>query len=156
MSHIDNICKHLSKDLFLLSQLRHYVDGDARKKTLQAHLLSPINYASTVWSGASEVHLQKLNSLHRRAAKLIIPDQSFWTTEKWNKLNILPLQKQFKFNQRVNMFTLHIGKAAPYLSVFLERSPAQYWSNNDVLPHPRIDLFKTIFFFCLFWLVNLV
>ena len=31
MSHIDNICKHLSKDLFLFSQLRHYVDGDTRK-----------------------------------------------------------------------------------------------------------------------------
>ena len=30
-SHIDNICKHLAKNLFLLSQLRHYVDSGARK-----------------------------------------------------------------------------------------------------------------------------
>ena len=30
-SHIDNMCKHVSKNLFLLSQLRHYVDSDARK-----------------------------------------------------------------------------------------------------------------------------
>ena len=47
-SHIDNICKHLSKNIFLLSQLRHYVDSDARKIFFQAHLLSHINYASTV------------------------------------------------------------------------------------------------------------
>ena len=56
--HIDNICKHISKNLFLLSQLRHYVDSDARQIFFQAHLLSHINYASTVCSGASEVHLR--------------------------------------------------------------------------------------------------
>ena len=61
-SHIDNVCKHVSKNLFLLSQLRHYVDSDARKIFFQAHLLSHINYASTVWSGASEVHLPSQTS----------------------------------------------------------------------------------------------
>ena len=47
-SHIDNICKHLSKNLFLLSQLRHCVGSNARKIFFQAYLLSHINYASTV------------------------------------------------------------------------------------------------------------
>ena len=136
-----NICKHLSKNLFLLSQLRHYVDSDARKIVFQAHLLSDINYASTVWSGASEVHLKKLNSLHRRAAKLILPDQSLSTTEKLNKLNILPLDKQLKFNRCVTMFKMQS------LSDFLHRAPARYGPNNYVLPRPRIDQFKTSFAF---------
>ena len=83
-SHIDNVCKRVSKKKILLSQLRHYVDSDARKIFFQAHLLSHINYASTVWSGASEVHLKKLNSLHRRAAKLILSDQSLSTMENLN------------------------------------------------------------------------
>ena len=146
-SHIDNVCKHVSKNLFLLSQLRHYVDSDARKIFFQAHLLSHINYASTVWSGASEVHLKKLNSLHRRAVKLILPDQSLSTTEKLKKLNILPLDKQLKFNRYVTMFKIHPGKAPPYLSDFIHRAPAWYGSNNYVLPRPRIDLFKTSFAF---------
>ena len=106
-SHIDNICKHVSKNLFLPSQLRHYVDSDARKIFFQAQLLSHINYASTVWSGASEVHVKKLNSLHRRAAKLILLDQSLSTTEKLNKLNILPLDKQLKFNRCVTVQNTH-------------------------------------------------
>ena len=100
-SHIDNICKHLSKNLFLLSQLRHYVDSDTRKIVFQAHLLSPINYASTVWGGASEIQLKKLNSLHRRAAKLILPDQSLSTSQNNNnkkQLNISTQHKQLKFN----------------------------------------------------------
>ena len=113
------------------------MDSDARKIFFQAHLLSHINYASTVWSGASEVHLKKLNSLHRRAAKLILPDQSLSTTEKINKLNILPLHKRLNFNQCVTMFKIHTGKAPPYLSDFLHRPPARYGSNNYVLPRPR-------------------
>ena len=146
-SHIDNICKHVSKNLFLPSQLRHYVDSDARKIFFQAQLLSHINYASTVWSGASEVHVKKLNSLHRRAAKLILLNQSLSTTEKLNKLNILPLDKQLKFNRCVTMFKIHTGKAPPYLCDFLHRAPARYGSNNYVLPRPCIDQFNTSFAF---------
>ena len=151
-SHIDNVCKHVSKNLFLPSQLRHYVDSDARKIFFQAHLLSHINYASTVWSGASEVHLKKLNSFHRRAAKLILPDQSLSTKEKLKKLNILPLDKQLKFNRCVTMFKIHTGKAPPYLSDFLHRAPARYGSNDYVLPRPRIDQFALL---CFFWILNL-
>ena len=42
----------------------------------------------------------------------------------------------------VQKYTLAI-KAPAYLSDFLHRAPARYWSNNYVLPRPRIDLFKT-------------
>ena len=115
----------------MLSQLRHYVDSDARKIFFQSYLLSHINYASTVWSGASEVHLKKLNSLHRRAAKLILPDQSLSPTVKINKLNMFPLHKQLKFNRCVTMFKIHTGKTPPYLSDFLHRAPARYGSNNN-------------------------
>ena len=128
-SHVDNICKHLSKNVFLLSQVRHYVDSDARKIFFHAHLLSHINYASTVWSGASEVHLKKLNFLHSRAAKLILPDQSLSTMEKI-KLNILPIDKQFNFNWCIIMFKIHTCKVPPYVSDFLHRAPARYGSNN--------------------------
>ena len=41
-SHIDNICSIKSNNLFLLSQLRHYLDSDACKIFFQAHLLSHI------------------------------------------------------------------------------------------------------------------
>ena len=80
--HIDNICKQAGRILFLLGQLRKYVDIDCRKLFFNAHLMAHINYASTVWSNASEVHLKKLNSFHRRAAKLILPDHSLSTQAK--------------------------------------------------------------------------
>ena len=84
--HIDNICKQVARKIFLLGQLRKYVDIDCRKLFFNAHLMAHINYASTVWSNANEVHLKKLNSLHRRAAKLILPDHSLSTTAKLKKI----------------------------------------------------------------------
>lgn len=146
-SHIEKLCKRLAKNLFLLGQLRHYVDSASLKIFFQAHLLSHVNYVSTVWSSASEVHLKKLNSLYRRAAKLILPDQSLSTAEKMKKLKILPLNKQFEFNKCVLMYKVHIGQAPPYLGDILQQAPARYGSNNYRLPLPRIDLYKTSFAF---------
>ena len=57
--HIDNICKQVARNLFLLGQLRKYVDTDCRKLFFNAHLMAHINYASSEWSNASEVHFKK-------------------------------------------------------------------------------------------------
>ena len=88
--------------------------------------MAHINHASTVWSNASEVHLKKLNSLHRRAAKLILPDHSLSTTAKLKKSYILLLQEQFLYNTAMLMFKVHMGWAPQYECDLLNRAPAQY------------------------------
>ena len=113
--------------------------------------MAHINYASTVWSNASEVHLKKINSLHRRAAKLILPDHSLSTTAKLKKLDILPLQEQFVYNTAMLMFKIHMGWAPQYVCDLLNRAPARYESKNYVLPRTRIDLYE----FCVLWVICL-
>ena len=61
--HIDNICKQVDRKNILLSQIRKYADIDCRKLFFNAHLLTHVNYTSTVWSNASEVHLRKKQKL---------------------------------------------------------------------------------------------
>ena len=107
----------------------------------KVHILAHINHASTVWSSASEVHIKKLNSLHRRAAKLILPDRSLST------LDILPLREQFVYNTAVPLFKVHMGLAPQYVCDFLNRAPARYGSNKYVLPRTRVHLYKTSFTF---------
>ena len=63
--------------MYLLSQLRHFVDTPKRKLFHLAHVFPHLTYASTVWDGCSDIILNKLNSLHRRAAKLMISDFLF-------------------------------------------------------------------------------
>ena len=55
-SHIDSVCKKFARNLFFLGQLKHYVSIDCRKMFFKAHLLAHTNYASFLWSNASEVH----------------------------------------------------------------------------------------------------
>ena len=92
--------------MYLLSKIKHYVDSDARLLFYNAHVKSHIDYASTLWDGCSEVHLKRLNSLNRRAAKHILPDQTLTTDEKLETLQILPLSKQLLLNKGVTMFKI--------------------------------------------------
>ena len=85
--------------MFLLSKLKTYVDTDMRLLFYNAHIRSHIDYVSTVWDGCSEANLKRLNSLHRRAAKLILPDPTLSTDQKLKQLDILPLDQHLLFNK---------------------------------------------------------
>ena len=73
-SHINNVCKTVSRRVFLLSKLRYIVDIDTRKLFFSAHIKPHVDYASVVWDGCSDVLKKRFNSLHRRAEKFIFPD----------------------------------------------------------------------------------
>ena len=126
-----NVCKIVSKKLFLLSQIRYCVNVKARKLFYCAHIWSHINYASTLWDGCSEVHLKKMNSLHRRAAKLILFDPSVPTDDKLKTLKLLPFTKQLKHNKAVMMFKVRNGKTPEYIRALFTRSSSRYGSNNQ-------------------------
>ena len=148
-SHLSNVCKIVSKSLFLLSQLKYYVNVKARKLVYSAHILSYTNYASTLWDVCSEVHLKKttthnLNSLHRRATKLILSDPSIPTDNKLKSIKLLPLTKQLKYNKAVVMFKVYNGKTPEYIRSLFTRSSSRYGSNNFIPPRPRIDLYKPV------------
>ena len=76
------MCKTVSRRVFLLSKLRYIVDIDTRKLFFSAHIKPHTDYASVVWDGCSDVLKKILNSLHRRAVKLIFPDTTLTTDQK--------------------------------------------------------------------------
>ena len=91
-SHINNVCKTVSRRVFLLSKLRYIVDIDTRKLFFNAHVKPYIDYASVVWGGCSDVLKMILNSLHRRAVKLILPDTTLTPDQKLKEMRIMSLQ----------------------------------------------------------------
>ena len=135
------ICKTVSKNIFLMSQLKRYVSPQTLKIFYSSHILPHVSFSSTVWDGCGETHLNKLNSLHRRAAKLLLPDKNSLTDEKMKALSILPFQKQLYFNKAVLMFKANRRMIPSYIiSLFTESNNR---TNRYVLPKPRIDLYKT-------------
>ena len=145
--HIDSICKKLSCNLYLLNRLKLYVDSDARKIFFNAHCLSHINYASTIWSSTAQDHLKRLNSLYKRATKIILPDPFLSTLEKQESLDILPLDKQLKFNKIIAVFKARHELVPEYITKLLTKSSSRYNFLNYLLPQPRIDMFKASFSF---------
>ena len=145
--HTDRLCKALSKNLFLLAKLRQFTDETARKLFYNAYILPYIDYSSTIWDSCSEANLKRLNSLHRRAAKLVIgrdkvPNN---TDDKLKLLGMLPLKKQLFLNKMVFMQKAILGQTPAYISDQFRFSSPPYESlkNSLYVPRPRVDIYKT-------------
>ena len=144
-AHVTYLCKIISRNLFLLKRLKYLTDSNTRKIFFNAHIRSHIDYASTVWDDCSDVRLKRLDSLYRRAAKLVLPDPHLTTAEKMKQLEILPLSTHLHFNKGTLMYKVLNNKLPMYLSTLFTKSVL-----NDVrsttrllLPRPRIDTYKT-------------
>ena len=111
--HITGTCKTVSNNIYLLSQLRHFMDTPKRKLFYHAHISPYLTYTSAVWDGCSDILFNKLNSLHRRAAKLMIYDSSLSTDTKLLYLGILPLKEKLMFNKAVLVFKAYKNLAPP-------------------------------------------
>ena len=143
-SHINQMCSKVSRNLYLLFKLKPYIDLQNMKNFYHAHCLSHFNYCSTVWSKASDVLLKKANRLHRRAANLLLPSETMSTDNKFQKLGILSLNKQFRYNTLVMMFNAHLNEGPTYLSKLLNISNRRH---RYLIPVTRIDLYKASFSF---------
>ena len=126
-----------------MAKLYSFTDRKALMMFFNAHIMSHINFASIIWDGASQVNLNKINSLHRRAAKIIAKGHEVSTDSKLKLLNILPLEKQLLFNKATLMYKVHHSEVPGYISCLFQKAPERYSSQNYVLPKPRIDLYKT-------------
>ena len=89
--------------------------------------------------------LKKLNSLHRRAGKLILPDPSLPTEQKMSALGILNLPQQFAYNQGIFMHKVFNNNSPNYLALLFTGHQSHYTNsrNNLYVPRPRLNLFQT-------------
>ena len=88
-SHTNNVCKTVSRQVFLLSKLRYIIDINTRKLFFNAYMKSHTDSASAVQDGCSDV-LKKI-FLHRRAVQLIFPDTTLTTDQKLKEMRIMSL-----------------------------------------------------------------
>jgi hypothetical protein len=144
-AHVDHVCKIISRNVYLLSKLQSIITLEARKLFFNAHIQPHFDYASIIWDGISDALFKRLNSLHRRAVKLIIQDQSLTTDEKLQEMNILPLDKHFFLTKATYMFKIINDKSPNYLQQLFKFSSSQYSSHrrNLAFPKPRVDIYKT-------------
>ena len=146
--HIDHISKKISRNIYLLRQLKHYANPNALRIFFHAHCMSYFNYASVIWSaGTSNCNILRLNSLHRRAVKIISIDKNIATDQKLRNLGMLSLKNQFLFNSSILMYKVYHGQCPKYLNNLFRLQPNRLRAPNYNVPFPRVDLFKGSFSF---------
>ena len=113
-SHTNNVCKTVSRRVFLLSKLRYNLDIDTRKLFFNAHIKPHIDYASVVWDECSDVLRKRLNSLRRKV--IILPDTTLTTDQKLKEIRIMSLQKQLEYNEGLFMYMVLNNEAPECIS----------------------------------------
>ena len=143
--HINFICKVISRNLFLLSKLKYFLDVDARHLFFNAHIRSHIDYGSTLWDGASENSLKRLNSLYRRAPKLILPNPTLSTDEKLRHLKILPLNAHLQYNKYLIMYKVRTKSFPERILELFTHASIRYLNSKClfIVPKTRVDIYKT-------------
>ena len=127
-AQINHLTKRLSKNVYLLSKLRKFVDTKHLKLFFDAHIISHLNYSSTVWDGCCNDLLININRIHRRAIKIMSPLQNTSTEIKMKQLDIL-----------TELFILHILRITAY--IFIYSYARIHWHTEayiDILSHISI------------------
>lgn len=97
---------------------------------------------STSWDQASKKWLRHLESIYKRAIKLILLKSSTLQISDYKTVNILPFHSKCQFNKGVFMYKILNGLAPSYLC---ERFPVTQVRKKETihLPRPRTDLFMS-------------
>ena len=141
-NHIESLIKRVSKNIFLLTKLKRYASTENLKLYFDAHIMSHVNYVSTIYDGCSKENFKSINAVHRKAVRHLnsIGPREELTQDHFKSLGILPLEKQFKLNKAVLIHKIYYEKAPPYLFNLIEKTTDRYGSKNLNLPLCRIDL----------------
>ena len=143
--HINALSKSAARNVYLLSRLSYVTNRDACFFFFHAHVMSLINYASNLWDGCNNTHFTKLNSVHKRALKILCKVSSGFENE-YNLSRPLSLNNHLKYNKCILMHKIMHGKCPSYLDKTItstQRSSLNSRNMTLILPKPRIDLFKT-------------
>ena len=93
--HIDNLCSKAKSSVNALQRIANFTDSDSLKHLIDTYFLSCFSYAPIVWMFCSKEKNNKINALHKRALKLLTPNETDY-------------EKMLKINKTANIHTRNI------------------------------------------------
>ena len=93
-THINNMCRNVSRNIFLLSKLSQICQPKIKINLLLfAHIMSHTNHVSNAWDRCAGVHMKQLYSLHKRAVEFLMPIPNLDYKQKCCALKLLPCRQ---------------------------------------------------------------
>ena len=147
-----HVSKKVSSYLWLLGKIRQYLSKEHRLLFYNAYIKPHLEYCSTVWSNTSNSNISKINTLQRRACKLILSQTYNGFHEALQRLDILSFDQTVFLNKAKIMYKIYNNLAPTYLqelfqmrNVNLDNTASNLRSvthKNYLLPQPKCNLFK--------------
>ena len=139
--HISFLGKRLAVKISQLAEVKHFLDLHLRSLFFYAHILTLIDYSSTLWDIASESNMQFIFRLHKRALKLVLLKSNSLTITDYSQLKTLDLKNRLKYNKLICIHSVVYGSAP---SNIISRFFINKYRHNHMLsfPRPRNNLFK--------------
>ena len=108
-NHIEYLCTKVSKAVGVLGRLRHRFSKQVLKMIYHGLVSSYLRYGVTTWGSAKSTALEKLNSLHKRAVKIISPSNLICEST-YQSSKILTIESIYHFELAKFIHTISIEK----------------------------------------------
>ena len=95
-NHISFLGKTLAVRISQLAKVKYFLDLHSRSMFFNAHILTLIDYASTLWDSANESNLRFIFHLHKRALKLVLLKSNSLAITDYSQLKTLNLKNRLK------------------------------------------------------------
>lgn len=121
-SHVDYICKKISKKIGILKRVSWYLSINARKTVYNSIILPHFNYCSTILYMANKTNLERLQRLQNRAMRVILKCSIYTRIEDMLKcLNWMNVADFLKYNVLVFIHKINKDIVPEYLKNILKK-----------------------------------
>ena len=149
-SHIDLLCKKISSNLWLLSRIKEYLNIEQRTQFYKTYIQPHIDYCNLVWGGTSQINLDRIFRLQKRACKIILDYNIVNIYQSMEDLKILTVFERLFLRKSKFMFKVDRSETPPYINdmfnqrIFDENMPLlrSAISSNFIPPRPKKEIFK--------------
>ena len=113
-NHIDAISKTISRNIGMLTKLKHFVPEHILYSLHCTLILPYINYGVLIWGDTCKTYLDKIFKLQKRAIRTISNSHyRSHTRPLFSKFNILNVHDTFKLNLGIFMYRYHSNQLPP-------------------------------------------
>ena len=144
--HTTYLGKNISKKVFQLRKIKHLLDKRSRKLFFDGHILSLVDYGSSIWGNSSDTNLKLINRMYKKAIKLILLKSTSLSVNDYKSINSLTLHDRLLFNKGLVMHNVVNGNAPSKIIALFKTN---IYRHNHLLsfPRPRNNLFKSSFLY---------
>lgn len=150
---IDMICKNISSRIYLLSQIKSFLNLETKKIFYNGYILPLIDYCCIIWGGCNNDSLDRILKLQKRAARLILDtDPLAPSAPLFKQLGIMTVQLRIKYHKYLLLHKTLKGDAPEYLiqkfnylSSNIHYGLRNVLDGNLMVPKQTTELYKKSF-----------